>query len=421
MLRTCAAEVEQLGWYGERKCLVSGNAGWWLLASVLLLVHCAAGEIFGRVQGVVHDPQHRPIAGAVVTLQTAHRQLTQTVKSGPDGAFVFPAVALGDYGVTVTAAGFRVLAEDLSVRSSSSPMLHFELQVGSLNESVTVTAEGAAGENVDSVTPTTTVTRAEIGLTPGADRTNSLNLITDFVPGAYVTHDQLHLRGGHQVSWQIDGVEIPNTNIGSNLGAQIDPNDIATLQTERGSYDASTGDRTYGVFNVVPRSGFDRNREAEVVLSGGSFLKTDDQISLGDHTQRFAYYASVNGNRGDFGLSPSVERVLHDAANGYGGFVSLLYNRTPQDQLRLVTQLRTDYFQIPYDPNPSSLENQQYDSSGLRDGQHETDGLAAFTWAHTFGGSRLLQVSPYYHYNRADYAPGLGDLPVATTLAVETA
>ncbi|WP_130422388.1 hypothetical protein [Edaphobacter modestus] len=37
--------------------------------------------------------------------------------------------------------------------------------------------------------------------TPGADRTNSLAMITDFTPGAYITHDMLHMRGGHQVSW----------------------------------------------------------------------------------------------------------------------------------------------------------------------------------------------------------------------------
>jgi hypothetical protein len=77
--------------------------------------------------------------------------------------------------------------------------------------------------------------------------------------------------------------------------------------------------------------------------------------------------------------------------------------------------LRTDYFQIPYDPDPNSAENQQYDSSGLRDGQHETDGIVDFTWAHTFSASTLLQVSPFYHYNRANYEPNTNDLPVATT------
>ena len=46
------------------------------------------------------------------------------------------------------------------------------------------------------------------------------------------------------------------------------------------------------------------------------------------------------GTARDYGLAPPVGQVLHDAANGYGGFASLIYNRTPHDQLRLVTQLR---------------------------------------------------------------------------------
>ena len=82
----------------------------------------------------------------------------------------------------------------------------------------------------------------------------------------------LHMRGGHQVSWLIDGVPIPNTNIASNLGPQIDPKDIDYLEVERGSYDAGYGDRTYGVFNIVPRTGFERDNEAELVTSFGKLV-----------------------------------------------------------------------------------------------------------------------------------------------------
>ncbi len=225
-------------------------------------------------------------------------------------------------------------------------------------------------------------------------------MITDYVPGAYMTHDMLHMRGGHQVSWQIDGVQIPNTNIASNLGAQIDPKDIDYLEVQRGSYAADIGDRTYGVFNVVPRTGFERNNEGEAVFSLGNFLQTNDQISFGSHTEKFAYYTSFNGNRSDFGLAPPIAKVHHDASNGYCGFASFLYNRTPRDQFRSVMQLRGDFFQIPYDPDPNSPGNQQYDSSGLRDARHELDGLADFSWVHTFSASTLLQISPFYHFDR---------------------
>lgn len=374
----------------------------------------AHAGIFGQIHGVVHDPHHRPVAGARVEVRAAHSDFARTAITGQDGSFDLSSMPLGEYTVAISQSGFQNAVQALTLASGTSPVLHFELRLGAVHETVTV-ENSTENANVDTVTPTVLISRQDIALTPGADRSNSLAMITDYVPGAYITHDMLHMRGGHQVSWLIDGIQIPNTNIASNLGAQIDPKDIDYVEVQRGSYTSDTGDRTYGAFNVVPRSGFERGREAELILSMGSFFQTNDQINFGDHTEKFAYYASLNGNRSDYGLSPPVGQVFHDAANGYGAFASLIYNQTPKDQLRLVAQLRGDYFQIPYDPAPDSFGNQQFDSSGLRDHQHETDRLAAFSWLRTFNVSSVLQVSPFYHGNRADYQADPADTPVATT------
>ena len=43
------------------------------------------------------------------------------------------------------------------------------------------------------------MSRIDIQQTPGADRTNGMEMITDYVPASYVTHDMLHMMGGHQV------------------------------------------------------------------------------------------------------------------------------------------------------------------------------------------------------------------------------
>jgi outer membrane cobalamin receptor len=384
------------------------------LLSAFLSATAARAAIFSQVHGVVHDPQHRPIAGARIELHAANSAFTQTTLTAQDGSFAIPSIPLGDYLLTISQSGFATTKQALTLASDTSPILHIELQLSTVEQTTTVITNATAA-NIDTVTPTTLISRNDIAQTPGASRTNSMAMITDYVPGAYMTHDMLHMRGGHQVSWLIDGVQIPNTNIASNLGAQIDPKDIDYIEVQRGSYTADTGDRTYGVFNVVPRTGFERDRQAELILSAGSFYQTDAQLNFGDHTEKFAWYASLNGNRSNYGLAPPIAETLHDATNGYGGFASFIYNRTPKDQFRLITQLRNDYFQIPYDPDPNSVENQQYDSSHLRDGQHETDGVVAFSWLHTFNSSTVLQISPFYHYNRADYEPHPNDTPVATT------
>ncbi|HWB32555.1 MAG TPA: TonB-dependent receptor [Acidobacteriaceae bacterium] len=381
------------------------------MPALLLAPPLARATVFSQLTGIVHDPQHRPIADARITLAAADSAFTQSAETNGEGAFTLLNLPLGEYTISVAHSGFSTLQQTIAVHSGVSPVLHLQLSLASVSQSVTV----SAAATLSGITPTTLISRATIDRTPGASRTNSMAMITDYVPGAYMTHDMLHIRGGHQVSWLIDGVEVPNTNIASNIGAQIAPGDIDYLEVQRGSYSADLGDRTYGIFNVVPRTGFERDRQGELVTTAGSFLSTDDRLSFGDHNQRLAWYASLNGNRSDYGLAPPVSHPYHDAANGFGGFASLIDNHTAQDQFRLVAQVRDDFFQIPYDPDSTDFENQQYDSSGLRDAQHETDALAVFSWVRTLSPSAVLQLSPFFHFNRADYSPNPNDLPVATT------
>ncbi len=392
-----------------------------LFPIILLFVSVGHASVVGSVRGVIHDPQHRPVQNAMVMIRAKTSDWAYTVDSDAGGNFVFNAVPLGEYIVTVAGVGFEQADQDVMVVSGSQPVLHFALNVAGAKESINVTASPVALPT-DSSTPTTVVDRLEIAHTPGAARSNSLAMITDFVPGTYITHDQLHIRGGHQTSWLVDGVPVPNTNIASNLGPQFDPKDIDYLEVSRGGYGAEFGDRTYGVFNVVPRTGFERNRQAELVLSAGSYCQTNDQFSFGSHTDRFAYYASVNGNRSNLGIETPVPQVVHDAANGYGGFGSFIFNVDPANQLRFVTSARRDHYQIPYDPNPYDIENGlsngqltgQYPSLSLRDVDNESDALVNFSWVHTFNSKLLLTVSPLYHDNRANYDGGLSD-PIVTT------
>jgi TonB dependent receptor/Carboxypeptidase regulatory-like domain/TonB-dependent Receptor Plug Domain len=394
-----------------------------IILALLLTGISAFANDYGAIRGVVHDPQHRPVQGAMVMLKAKLSDWAKTTTTDAGGEFQLNAVPLGEYSVSVASPGFAQTSQDVIVISGSVPVVHFQLQVAVANEKVTVSGAPAIVAT-DSFTPTTLVTRLDIERTPGADGTNSMAMITDYVPGAYVTHDMLHMRGGHQITWLLDGIPVINTAIAQNLGPQFDPKDLDYVEVNRGSYSAEFGDRTYGVFNVVPRTGFERNNQAELTMTAGNFYQTDDEFSFGSHTEHFAYYASVNGNRSDLGLQPPVPQVVHDAENGVGGFGSFIYNLNPANQLRLMTSVRRDYYQIPYDPNPNDIENgsipanggvPQYPSIGFRDGQTENDEGVLFTWLHTFNSHLLTTVSPFYHYNSGDYASNPNDIPIATT------
>jgi outer membrane cobalamin receptor len=365
-----------------------------LLAGVLT-VFCLrlSATIFGSITGLIHDPQHRPVQGAKVTIWANTSQWKQTTSSDAAGQFRFDNVALGSYTVQVEAEGFAPQTQQMSVASGSELRLHFPLTVAGSKESVQVT-DVVSGVNPDSSTSASTISREQIEQTPGANQSNSVAMITNYVPGAYMVHDQLHIRGGHQVSWLLDGVPVPNTSIASNVGPQFDPKDIDAIEVQRGGYSAEYGDRTYGVFNVVTRSGFERNREAELVTSYGSFNNTNDQISFGDHTERFAYYGSLSGYRTDLGLETPATRVINDQAAGLSGFGSLILNKDANNQLRLVASARGDHYQVPIDPTASEI---------LHDAENERDDFLNFTWLHTIGSGVVLTVSPFYHFNRAHY------------------
>src|SRR5437763_16799148 len=379
----------------------------WLSAVLLVATSGALATVVGTVRGIVHDPQHRPVPGITVILKARNSEFTQTEQTNTAGEFHFEAVPLGEYTVSISDATFLAAPQNITVLSGAAPILHIELRLPSEKETVTVSAEAGQSETV---TPSTLVDRVQIQETPGASRSNSLSMITDFVPGAYLVHDQLHIRGGHPMSWLIDGVPIPNTNIASNLGPQIDPKDIDALEVQRGSYSADYGDRTYGIFDVVPRTGFERNNEAELTLSAGDFYQTDDQLNFGGHTNRFAYYASVNGNRTNLGLQTPTTAVIHDAANGFGGFTSLIYNADSHNQLRFVAQARRDFYQVPFDPNDPGTPGQF-----LRDANRENDSFFTLSWNRTFSPGILLTVSPFYHYNSPNYQSYLQDFPSSAT------
>jgi hypothetical protein len=386
-----------------------------LVAAALLAASLPAfATVFSTVHGVVHDPQHRPIAGAKIALRAADSDFVLHTTTNGDGEFELPEAPIGVYRLTVEAGGFNTETQTIGLASGTNPVLHFMLSVGAVTQSVVVNGAPSAA---DTATPTVLITRQMIDETPGADRTIGAEMITDYVPAAYMTHDMLHMRGGHQTSWLIDGVAIPNTKIASNVGPQIDPKDIDSLETLSGSYDADLGDRTYGMFNVLPRNGFAFNRDGELVLYAGNLYTGEAQVSLGDHAEKTAWYASATGSRSNYGLATPVATIHHDATNSESGFVSILHNETPRDQLRLNGQFREDFFQVPYDPSQTDYEctSGYYCSYGLRDGQTERDSFVIADWVHTFSPKALVSAAPFYHWNQSDYDSMPTDLPVATT------
>ncbi len=382
-----------------------------VLILVFLLSTRGWAAAYGSVSGIVRDGSDRPVAGARVVLESATHAIVER-QTDSTGRFVFSNVAIGQYLLDISLRDFVPISQPVTVQAGYFPFARIVLTPASELSEVTVTARRLPV--VASVTPITMVSEEDIEGTPGATNVNSLAMITDYVPGAYQAHDMLHVRGGHQTNWLLGGVEIPNTNIAENLGPVINPQDVETLGIERGGYLADEGDRTYGVFNVIPKSGFSRDDQIELDLTGGNFGQTNDYASIASHSDNFAYYASVEGNRSDLGLQTPVSQVIHDETHGYGTFANLQYEPSERDEVTLIAQLRQDVYQIP-DCTVAVLSDDPGCIGQSGDVQGEADNFAVLSWAHTFTGNAVLTSSLLYHFDRADYNGGAGDYPTVTS------
>jgi hypothetical protein len=374
------------------------TGGVFLLA--LTLSNVAHAQVTGTVRVNVRDQQGLIVAGAEVTVKSATTTWSQIGKTSGEGNVVFPAVPLGQYAVSAAFEGFSPAERQVSVASNVVTPVQLQLTVAGLEQSVEVA--GVQTVNPQSSRTENLVDRNDILREPDADRSGSLAMITNNTPGTFVMHDHLHSRGGHGVTWQIDGVPVPNSNLAT-VGAQFDPKDVDSLEVNRGGLGTNYGDRSYGVFNVVPRSGFEGNRFADLTATYGSYQSGNVHFAFGDHTsdQKFAYFGSVSGNRTDRGLERVDIPVLHDEAHSFSGFTSLVYKKSDHDQFRFVTAARTDRYNVP------NIVEQE--AQGIDDREVATDAFGNFTWLHTSDNGSVLTVSPYYHFNRLEYVGGQSD------------
>ena len=107
----------------------------------------AAQSTFQTFSGTVVDATGKPVPGVTLVLADARRQAKYEVKTNRTGAFEFIGLPSGNYGVELQAnvAGFRPLKETVTL-NGSNVQRRFTLQIGSLQEAITVTfAPGASG------------------------------------------------------------------------------------------------------------------------------------------------------------------------------------------------------------------------------------------------------------------------------------
>ena len=96
----------------------------------------------------------------------------------------------------------------------------------------------------------------------------------------------------------------------------FDPKGLKTIEFQRGALPPTLAIGTYGQFNVITRSGFERARGGEALVIAGGQDTLDGAVAYGDHSDKVAWFAQGSGNRTDFGLTPPVPDAVHNQHTG---------------------------------------------------------------------------------------------------------
>jgi hypothetical protein len=250
-------------------CLVVIASG--LAAGNIATVH-AQSVTTGSLSGVVTDSSGGMVPGATVTAVHQPTGTRYADVSGTEGRFILLNVRVGGpYRVTVQLSGFKEIAQDdIQVRLGEERNLTFKLELETVTETVTVTAETGSIIGPSSTGPTSNVSQDSIEKLPtvarGIEDFARLSPYFDSKGAGDGTERSVLAVAGRNNRYnniQIDGAvnndlfAISDSSAPGNAsdGQPISIDAIQELQLLISPYDVRQGGFTGGGLNAVTRSG----------------------------------------------------------------------------------------------------------------------------------------------------------------------
>ena len=204
------------------------------LLALLSSVPAFSQGALGAISGTVTDTTGNPVPDALVTITDTARGTVRTVTTNTAGAYAVPALITSTYMIKVSTKGFQtVLRKGLVLDVGQTLSINFQLQVGAVTESVTVTAGEPLLDVTDAVVGGT-LSNKIINNLPLNGR-NFLNLLTlrpgvEILPGGGFGTQSENGLPGQAMGYQLDGLrhtEPYNGQSSFNMASQA--GDAATI------------------------------------------------------------------------------------------------------------------------------------------------------------------------------------------------
>ena len=225
----------------------------------------------GSILGTVRDPKGATVPVAKVTVRNNATAITATTLTDTNGDYTFPSLQIGNYRLSVAKEGFTTaVAETVNLTVNGRQRVDFNLQVGTVNETINVIETAALLESESSsrgqVIQSRQITELPVLsrnysqfalLTPGVRESQSGNQgsVAFRREGAY------NVNGLRSVfnNFILDGLDnnfYGTTNQGfSNQAVQPSPDSVSEFRMMVNAYSAEFGRTGGAVMNVASKSG----------------------------------------------------------------------------------------------------------------------------------------------------------------------
>jgi hypothetical protein len=333
--------------------------------SVLVLAASFAyAQYRAGIQGTVLDSQGNAVDAVSVTLTNKETGQMRTATSDPNGVYNFSGLAPGHYSLSAEKAGFKKqVLEDVVVGAEQTQSIDITLQVGAVNESVTVSGELVPLLDTESASISGTVNSQQIQQLPsfGRDPFQLLQL----APGAFGDGSQGAAGGTNN---------LPATTVGGTGGTD------GVFKIENGAQitagGARTGENNYTIDGVNTTS----------VTWGGTSVITPNEDSIKEVRIITDNYDAENGRyRG-----AQVEIVSQNGTNQYHGSFFFKAHRPGLDAYTKYNGYNSDL--------PGCINDQAHGFCGnVRDNNRFND------WGGSAGGPILKnKLFAFFAYERLD-------------------
>jgi hypothetical protein len=295
----------------------------------------AAAQSSGSITGTVEDVSGGVLPGASVMATNTTQYAVYTALTGEQGVFVFAEIPPGTYTIAVELSGFkRVEKRDvvLSIATKINAGV-FVLDVGNVNETVTVAADAAqillkteSAERSDLVTNTQL---RELALN-GRNIADLFKTIPGVIAGSTQTTSTVQNVVGsfsingtraNQHEYTVDGVT--NLNLGNNTGALVtlNPDAVEEVKVLTSNYQAEYGRAGGGYIALTTRGGTNQYR------GGLRYFKRSEAFNANNYFNvingrpkpfyRYDYAGWDFGGPVPLGGTPGARRLFFFAAQEY--------------------------------------------------------------------------------------------------------